>query len=125
MYLFTDEYYSHYYRYYRRTVTPKVDVRLVIAVAITVISVIQYLSSLNNYNTAICSLARQPKYRAKAMEIAKNEGMLETNKKKLRGVSKEETRKQEELVLRKVIEEKMDIRSEQCFFNTKLMGNCI
>ncbi|CAD5110944.1 DgyrCDS300 [Dimorphilus gyrociliatus] len=105
-----DEYYHHYYRYYRTRVAPKVDVRLVIAVAITIISVIQYWSSWNNYNAAINYFARDPKYKIKAMEIAKREGMLETNKKKQRGISKEELREQEENVLRKVVAEKMDIR---------------
>jgi DnaJ homolog subfamily C member 25 len=40
-----EEYYSHYYRYYRRRVAPRVDVRLVIAVTITIISIIQYFSA--------------------------------------------------------------------------------
>ena len=39
--LCAEEYYSHYYRYYRRRVAPKVDVRVVIVVSITVISIIQ------------------------------------------------------------------------------------
>jgi DnaJ family protein C protein 25 len=37
-----DEYYAHYYRYYRRRVAPKVDVRLVVIVTISIISIIQY-----------------------------------------------------------------------------------
>ena len=37
----TDEYYRHYYTYYKRRVAPKVDVRIVIAVSITVVSLIQ------------------------------------------------------------------------------------
>ncbi|CAL1286885.1 unnamed protein product, partial [Larinioides sclopetarius] len=36
-----DKVYGHYYRYYRRRMSPKVDARIVIAVTITVISVIQ------------------------------------------------------------------------------------
>jgi DnaJ homolog subfamily C member 25 len=40
-----EEYYSHYYRYYQRRLAPRVDVRLVIAVTISVISVIQYFSA--------------------------------------------------------------------------------
>ena len=39
--LFTEEHYAHYFYYYRRRVAPKVDVRIVIAVTITVISVVQ------------------------------------------------------------------------------------
>lgn len=37
-----EEYYAHYYRYYRRRVAPKVDIRIVIIVTITIISAIQY-----------------------------------------------------------------------------------
>ena len=37
----TEEVYRHYYHYYRRRVAPKVDIRIVIAVTITVISVVQ------------------------------------------------------------------------------------
>lgn len=37
-----DEYYSHYYRYYRRRYAPKVDVRIVLVVLISAISAIQY-----------------------------------------------------------------------------------
>lgn len=33
--------YSHYYRYYKKRVTPKVDPKIVVAVSITVISLIQ------------------------------------------------------------------------------------
>lgn len=40
-FLFTEEFYSHYYRYYRRRVAPKVDVRVVIVVTITIISIVQ------------------------------------------------------------------------------------
>jgi len=40
------EYYSHYYHYYKRKMSPKVDVRIVIAVSITVISVFQYYTAM-------------------------------------------------------------------------------
>ena len=33
-----DQYYANYYRYYSRRLTPKVDVRIVLAVLITLIS---------------------------------------------------------------------------------------
>ncbi|KAK7488796.1 hypothetical protein BaRGS_00019931 [Batillaria attramentaria] len=105
-----EEYYSHYYRYYRRRVAPKVDVRLVIVVTITVISIIQYLGALNNYNTALNYLCREQKYRSRALDILKNEGLLSNNKKKKRTMTKEEMKQEEEALIRKVIEEKMDIR---------------
>lgn len=44
-----EEYYSHYYRYYQRRLAPRVDVRLVIAVTISVVSVIQYFSAHQRY----------------------------------------------------------------------------
>ena len=40
-FLTTEEAYYNYYRYYRRQVAPKVDVRVVIAVTITIVSVLQ------------------------------------------------------------------------------------
>lgn len=40
-----EEHYRHYYHYYRRRMSPKVDVRLVIAVTISVISVFQYYTA--------------------------------------------------------------------------------
>ena len=65
-----DEYYAHYYRYYRRRTAPNVDVRLILAVMITLISGIQYYSSWEKYESAIKYLATIPKYRLKAVEIA-------------------------------------------------------
>ena len=44
-----DQVYSHYYRYYRRRMTPRVDVRIVVAVALTVISVVQYFLARQRY----------------------------------------------------------------------------
>lgn len=36
-----EEYYSHYYAYYRRRLAPKVDVRIVILVTVCAISIFQ------------------------------------------------------------------------------------
>ncbi|GFR71887.1 DnaJ homolog subfamily C member 25 homolog [Elysia marginata] len=104
-----DEYYAHYYRYYRTRVAPKVDVRLVIAVTITVISVVQYYGAWSNYNSALDYLCKDQKYRIRATEIAKSEGLISANRKR-KGKSKEEVREEEEATIRKIIEEKMDIR---------------
>lgn len=41
--------YSHYYRYYRRRMTPKVDVRIVVAVTLIVVSVFQYFVARQRY----------------------------------------------------------------------------
>lgn len=68
--------------------TPKVDVRLVIGVTITIISACQYYIAWSNYTTAVNYLLQVPKHRMRAMDIAKKEKLLETDKKKLRGKSK-------------------------------------
>ncbi|XP_070565038.1 dnaJ homolog subfamily C member 25 homolog [Ptychodera flava] len=104
-----EETYRHYYRYYRRRYAPKVDVRIVIAVTITVISVVQYFSWWTRYNAAIKYLITVPKYRLKAQEIAQQDGLLDKGKKRGRK-SKEELKDEEEAVIRKIIEENMDIR---------------
>lgn len=105
-----EEMWQNYYRYYRRRMAPKVDVRLVIALTISVISVVQYYSSWTNYEDAIKYIMTVPKYRLKATEIAKEDGLLKNDKKANRGKTKEQIKEEEESVLRKVIEDKMDIR---------------
>ncbi|XP_064600478.1 dnaJ homolog subfamily C member 25 homolog [Liolophura sinensis] len=104
-----EEYYTHYYYYYRRRMAPKVDVRIVIVVTITIISAVQYWGMWNNYNTAIKYLSREPKYRNQAMEIAKSQGLINTNKKRDRR-NKEEIREEEDRIIKEIIAEKMDIR---------------
>ena len=108
-----DEMYAHYYRYYRRMYAPKVDVRYVIVVTITVISGFQYYAMHSRYKEAIDYLLTVPKYKLKAQEIAKTEGLLGNtvaNRKKNRFRNKDDIRLEEENVLRKIIEEKMDIK---------------
>ena len=84
----SEDFYWHYTRYYYRRVTPKVDVRIVIAVTISIISVCQYYVAWSNYKSAMSYLVQIPKYRSRAKEIAIKEKLLETDKKKLRGRSK-------------------------------------
>jgi len=43
---------------------------------------LQYLSAWNNYKFAIDHIVLVPKYRMKAQEIAKSEGLLDSKKKK-------------------------------------------
>jgi DnaJ family protein C protein 25 len=108
-----DEMYAHYYRYYRRMYAPKVDVRIVIIVTITVISAFQYYAAHSRYKEAIDYLLSVPKYKLKAQEIAKTEGLLgntAANKKKNKFKTKDEIREEEEKILRSIIEDKMDIR---------------
>lgn len=104
-----DEYYAHYYRYYRRRMAPKVDVRIVVAVTISIISIIQYYSAWQKYDSAIKYFMTVPKYRNKALEIAKEE----TNEFKGKGKnkkSKTELKEEMDRIIRRVIEENMDIK---------------
>lgn len=105
------EYYAHYYRYYRRRVAPKVDVKLVIAIAITIISAVQYYSAWQRYESAIKYFMTVPKYRNQAIEVAKYEVEEPQPKKKgSKKASKLEQKEELERLIRKVIEEKMDIQ---------------
>ncbi|ELU16377.1 hypothetical protein CAPTEDRAFT_138758 [Capitella teleta] len=105
-----EEYYHHYYRYYKRRMAPKVDVRIVIAVTISIISAIQYWSAWNNYNSAISYFVTVPKYRLQAMDIAKSDKLIDPKKKRDRNKTKEELREEEENILKGVIASRMDIR---------------
>lgn len=104
-----EEMWQNYYRYYRRRLAPKVDVRLVLIVTVTIISAIQYYSALSNYEEAIKYLVTVPKYRIQATEIAKSDGMLKRDKKQDKGKTKEQIKDEEEKVIRSIVEEKMDI----------------
>lgn len=100
-------YYAHYYRYYRRRVTPKVDIRLVLVVTISIISAIQYFSAWQRYDSAIKYFMTVQKYRNRALDMATDEEKaFQRNKKLSKAQQKEETEK----LIRKVIEEKMDIK---------------
>uniref|UniRef100_A0A3Q3WM02 DnaJ homolog subfamily C member 25 n=1 Tax=Mola mola TaxID=94237 RepID=A0A3Q3WM02_MOLML len=106
-----EEYYQHYYAYYRRRLTPKVDVRIVILVTICAISIFQFYSWHSSYNEAINYLVTVPKYRIQATEIAKQQGLLNRTKEKGKNRrSKEEIREQEEEVIRDIIKNKIDIK---------------
>jgi len=106
-----DEMYRHYYRYYKRRVSPKVDVRIVIAVTITLISLVQYYGAWQRYNEAVDYLARNPKYRNAALELARDQGMVDTAKKRGKERKDKSTLKEEEeALIRNVIENKMDIK---------------
>lgn len=113
------EYYAHYYRYYTRRVSPKVDVRLVVIVTISIVSIIQYYIAWERYNSAIRYFLTVPKYRNKAMEIVQQReanGTLKsatiTNKKeKGKGkLSKAEQKEELEKYIKEIIEENLDIK---------------
>lgn len=104
-----DQYYRHYYRYYRRRVAPKVDVRIVLVVTITLISIVQYYTGWSRYEEAIKYFVTVPKYRNKALEIlqAEPKPAKRTGKDRL---SKAEQKQELEQQIRRVVEEKMDIK---------------
>ncbi|KAI1280297.1 DnaJ -like protein [Halotydeus destructor] len=105
-----EEVYRHYYYYFRRRYSPKVDVRIVLVVTITIISAAQYYGSMSKYNEAIDYFLTVPKYKTQAQQIAKEDGLLSTDKKKNKGKSRDDVRLEEEAILRKIIEDKMDIK---------------
>lgn len=117
-----EEYYHHYYRYYRRMYAPKVDVRYVIVVTISLISAYQYYAAHSKYKEAIDYFVTVPKYRMKAKQIALDEGIWPTDNPRSkqqqlrqrgggnRKSAKEELKAEEEAVIRRLIEEKMDIK---------------
>lgn len=102
-----DEVLQHYYKYYKRRVTPKVDVRVVIIVTIAAISIIQYISWMHSYNYAISAALRMPQYRMKAKSLATEKGLLSGERKK--GVSKEDQKANDEAVLRSILEQNLSI----------------
>ncbi|KAG9281666.1 hypothetical protein AMEX_G214 [Astyanax mexicanus] len=106
-----EEYYSHYYTYYRRRLAPKVDVRIVILVTVCAISIFQYYSWWSSYSEAINYLTTVPKYRIQATELAKQQGLLNRTKEKGKNRrSKEEIREEEEEIIRDIIKNKIDIK---------------
>ncbi|XP_014377314.1 dnaJ homolog subfamily C member 25 [Alligator sinensis] len=106
-----EEYYRHYYHYYSRRLAPKVDVRIVILLTVCAISVFQFFSWWSSYNEAINYLATVPKYRIQATEIARQQGLLNRAKEKGKNRrSKEETRKEEEDIIKNIIKNKIDIK---------------
>ncbi|KAM4710246.1 dnaJ homolog subfamily C member 25 [Discoglossus pictus] len=106
-----EEYYRHYYHYYSRRLAPKVDVRIVILVAVCIISIIQFYSWWSRYNEAINYLATVPKYRIQATEIAKKQGLFNRAKEKGKGRrSKEEVKEEEQEIIKDIIKNKIDIK---------------
>jgi len=105
-----EEAYYHYYQYYKRRLSPKVDVRYVIAITITVISILMYLHKLHAYDEAIKYAMQNPKFRNQALQIIHQEGLLENSKKLKNKRSKEERKREEERVLREIVEDSIDIK---------------
>ncbi|TGZ54790.1 hypothetical protein CRM22_010546 [Opisthorchis felineus] len=108
-----EETYFHYYRYYRHRYSPKIDVRIVIAIIVTVLCVIQYIGQWTSYNHALTYLARDPKHRAKAREIASADGLLSVRRKDNGArFTREELKDREEAILRDIISRTVDLRGD-------------
>lgn len=105
-----EEYYRHYYHYYRTRMAPKVDIRVVIAVTITVISIFQYYTAMFRWGSGVRYLAADHKYRRLAMDYADAHGMLDNLKKINRKRNKEDVKAEEERIIKQVLEENLDIR---------------
>uniref|UniRef100_A0A4W3ILF2 DnaJ homolog subfamily C member 25 n=1 Tax=Callorhinchus milii TaxID=7868 RepID=A0A4W3ILF2_CALMI len=106
-----EEFYRHYYHYYKRRLAPKVDVRIVILVTVSAISLFQYYSWWSSYNEAIHYLTTVPKYRIQATEIAKQQGLLNRAKEKGKNRrSKDEIKEEEEEIIRDIIKNNIDIK---------------
>ncbi|KAE8745781.1 hypothetical protein FOCC_FOCC007498 [Frankliniella occidentalis] len=108
-----EDYYRNYYRYYRNRVAPKVDVRIVLIVTISVISAFQYYSANQRYEIAINYFMQQPKYRNRALDVARERGTYDENPNPKKGgkkKNKQEIKEETERIIRKVLEENMDIR---------------
>jgi len=101
-----EEYFTNYYRYYKRRVAPKVDVRVVILSIISIASAVQYYSAWYNFDQAIVYLATVPKYRYQAMEIGREKGLLHSQKSK--GMTKSDVKKLEDDLVRSIIADMMD-----------------
>ena len=97
-----DEHYRNYYRYYSRRLSPKVDVRLVLIVTITIISIIQYYSRWQRYESAIQHFVSVPKYRNRALEMIQHDSVQEKGRKGKSKLSKAEQKVEQEKLIREV-----------------------
>ncbi|VDK34287.1 unnamed protein product [Taenia asiatica] len=107
------EMYYHYYRYYKRRYSPKIDVRLVFLSTILVLSAIQYISQRTKHSQALTYLVRDPKYRTKAKEMAIAAKRFHIDKQKVgRRLTREEVKIHEEAVIRSIIAENFELRGD-------------
>ncbi|CAH8585433.1 unnamed protein product [Schistosoma rodhaini] len=110
-----DQMYYHYYQYYRRRVSTKVDVRLVIVSILLIISSIQYAGQWTSYNHALSYLLKDPKHRAKAKQLAIADGRLNISKYEVgRRLTRDELKEREEQLLRNILKETVELRGDCC-----------
>ncbi|VDM53851.1 unnamed protein product [Angiostrongylus costaricensis] len=114
----------NYYQYYRRKVIPKVDVRLVILGTILSISLFQYYSAKQKYAEAIAYAMTVGKFRNMAINAGLERKVLEVDNK---GKLKKNKGKNNEDIIRSIIEENMDVRGgykKESIYDT-LLWHCI
>uniref|UniRef100_A0A914GS90 J domain-containing protein n=1 Tax=Globodera rostochiensis TaxID=31243 RepID=A0A914GS90_GLORO len=104
-----EERYYNYYQYYRLRTAPRVDVRIVIAAAILLISIVQYLSAHQKYREALRYAKEQVKFRHMAIEIARERGVLEFDKQTGKIKKKQRNGLDSELIISGIIEENISI----------------
>ncbi|VDD83050.1 unnamed protein product [Mesocestoides corti] len=107
------EMYYHYYRYFRRRYSPKVDVRVVIVATVLILSAIQYISQKTKHDQAIAYLVRDPKHRNKARELALAENRFRVSKQEVgRRLTRDELKAREEDIIRSIIVKTVDLRGD-------------
>eukprot|EP00108_Taenia_solium_P006732 TsM_000788000 transcript=TsM_000788000 gene=TsM_000788000 len=107
------EMYYHYYRYYKRRYSPKIDVRLVFLSTILVLSAIQYISQRTKHSQALTYLVHDPKYRTRAKELAIAAKRFHIDKQKVgRRLTRDEVKIHEEAVIRSIIAENFELRGD-------------
>ncbi|CAH8594954.1 unnamed protein product [Heterobilharzia americana] len=110
-----DQMYFHYYQYYRRQYSTKVDVRLVILSILFIISTIQYAGQWTSYNHALSYLLKDPKHRAKAKQLANAEGLLNKSKYQVgKRLTRDELKEREEELLKRILKETVELRGDCC-----------
>ena len=105
------EMYYHYYRYYKRRYSPKVDVRIVFVAVVLILSAIQLVSQKTKHDQALSYLVHDPKYRTKAKELAIREKRFQIDRQSVgRRLTREEVKAHEEAVIRSIISENFDVQ---------------
>ncbi|KAI0989406.1 hypothetical protein GJ496_010522 [Pomphorhynchus laevis] len=96
-------YYKTYYKYYRRRLSPKVDVRIVIAAFVIVASGIQYYIQHSTYEQTMNSFLNVPKFKNQAMQIARQQGLLINDRKEKRSFDRTEIKYRQDIILKEII----------------------
>ena len=71
---------------------------------------VSYFSQYSNYYTAINYLATVPKYRIQAQEIARQEGLIESQSSKKHRGKKTINKQEEEAILKRIVERNLDMK---------------